>query len=648
MNRPLLSRADPNPGFRPDIAGLRAVAVMIVILFHFGVSPFKGGFVGVDVFFVISGFLMTGIIGDRVAKDRWHLRSFYWTRLMRIYPPMLALLALLLAAGFRFLSPDEYVLLGKHSLAALASLANFIFATETGYFAPARETNWLLHLWSLSVEMQFYLFFPVILVFLLKHDNGRRVMPVLLVLFAASLFASALVTRYDAPLAFFHLPTRLWEFLAGSIGFFLGKRRLPLPDWLLPLFGLCLVIAAACLFRPEMKFPSYRALLPVAGAAIIVMNSSHLFLLANPVSRFLGDISYSLYLWHWPVWVAARHYNVAATPGLTALLLLLSIALGTVSYYGIERPSDRLRHRDASRALRLSFPFAICLCAILAGGIAVLHGLPQRAPALVRDVWSRYSSDYATIARPQKGLCFRSPNESFDKFPPLCFGASEPASDKAVLVWGDSYADHIWSGLARTPSLTGIPIMQATAASCPPLLGTNAPTFFNPACPELNRHILEAIAQKRPRTIVLYARWQYYDQHDTDVAGGLRDTVENLKGLGAEVVLIGPNPEWLPTLQQFAFQRAFLHGGYIAPRAQRPIPDPEATLDRRLAALAQQTGIRYVSLFDLLCNGDGCLIQIGEHDRNELVEYDFGHLTIPAAEWVADRIFPQAGKGSAQ
>ena len=621
------------------------MAILLVVLFHFSVPGFSAGFIGVDVFFVISGFLITQILLAREEGGHVSLRSFYLSRASRIYPPMLALVGILLALGYLFLAPDEYLRLGRHSLFSLAGVANYRFYSETGYFAPDRESNWLLHLWSLSVELQFYLAVPPIILW--AHRRGRRrLMYVLLGLCGLS-FASGLYFSFrDASAAFYFMPLRLWEFLAGALAF--GARDAVTAVWRrhLPRLGLALIAVALPIISLGVLPQTAIGVLPVVGSALVLAVPSHGWLLTNPVSQFIGLISYSFYLWHWPVWLAARHFDHARTALDVAGLFVLTLVLALASRLAIERTFQR---RPAGRPTWRGIVMASAVCAVVAvAGVVVRQsGLPKRVPPLVADVLGAALTEESI----RQDRCFLSPPDGGEKLADECFAPVNPSQGAEVLLFGDSHAAHLWPGFAHSPALQSFRLTQATAGACPPLLldepdaaPTRAPgaAQFHPVtgivvqCASITRRAFSHIERARPRVVVLSARWSYYDAHATDVVKELRKVILALTRLQVHGVIVGPTPEWTPALPQKALEETFRHGGRLPARMHDASHAALEKLDRRLAAMSREVGAGYVSLRELLCTGDGCMASVSSRGKQALIASDVAHLTIPGSEWIVD------------
>ena len=323
------------PSFRADINGLRAWAVAAVVFYHFGIPGFSGGFVGVDVFFVISGFLMTGIVVKGLERGNFSLIGFYMARGRRIVPALVVVCAVLLALGWWVLMPPDYKRLGSHAVYSLAFLSNIEFWQEAGYFDVASREKWLLHTWSLSVEWQFYLILPVVLWVVWRLKPGRVVQTLAVGSgLVASLLACVLVTNNQSGTAFYLLPTRAWEMLGGGLVFLLAsKPKLSaLHRRSLEFIGLMLIVLSVVFFDRDTIWPGGRAMLPVMAAMLVLLANRHSLWTASKLPQWLGDRSYSLYLWHWPVYVALVYIGFRDNPWAIAGALLLTVLLGHLSY----------------------------------------------------------------------------------------------------------------------------------------------------------------------------------------------------------------------------------------------------------------------------------------------------------------------------
>ncbi|MED7666787.1 acyltransferase [Pseudomonas moraviensis subsp. stanleyae] len=619
--------------FLSDINGLRAIAVLSVVLFHFKVTGFDGGYVGVDIFFVISGFLMTKIILGKIQRDQFSVVDFLGARLLRIYPPMLVLSIAAVVAGYFFLTPHDYNVLAGRIVYAVASLSNIRFYTDSlDYFAADQSSNWLLHLWSLAVEVQFYLIFPL----LLYLARSRRIaLSLLMTLFSVSFALCIWLTPDNQPAAFFLLPTRVWEFVAGGLAFLGGSYISSRIGKILSAGGLVLIAASIFFFRESMMFPGWLAIIPVLGTAMVIAAQRESKLLSNRFVQFFGTISYSLYLWHWPVWVGARQYRLEAGPQTTLLLLCISIVLALLSYNFVERPLNNLRHNQRrQRGNVLAASVAAGLLAITSWGVIAKAGFPSRVPELISEVGPRFRVDIKQ--KPRDGVCFLTLGEGPELYKDKCFTTVIDESQTMMFVWGDSFAAHIWFGLSASSSYIGVPLLGATSAGCLPLL--NAPSKFNSNCALNNQRALAEIKRIKPNTVILFARWPDAEQSGVDVVGGIRNTVDYLAAEGVGAVVVGPNIEWAPNLPQRLTQESFARGGVVPERLTDPFQFVVKSLDDRMRKSLIGSGARYISLYELLCSDAGCKTVVTVDGREELTVYDFGHLTVIGAEAIVQAV----------
>ncbi len=338
--------------YRPDIDGLRAIAVVVVVLFHAHLGPFAGGFVGVDVFFVISGYLIVGIILDDIEAGRFSIAAFYERRLRRLFPALFAVLIACTVCGYLLFLPDEYRKFGQSIVATSAFVSNFLFWYQAGYFDTPAELKPLLHTWSLAVEEQFYLIFPAFLFVVSKYakDATTRLVSIIAVIS----FALSAWSLSNHPDAAFYLPhTRMWELMIGAL---LVCAPIPLLTTQLvrtsaAVLGVVLIGISSTLFSSKTPFPGPAALLPCLGAALIIHagRSGTTFvgtLLATRPFVYVGLVSYSLYLWHWPILVFARAVSVRPlSPAEAAALVVLSFIAADLSWRFVESPFRGKRGR---------------------------------------------------------------------------------------------------------------------------------------------------------------------------------------------------------------------------------------------------------------------------------------------------------------
>ena len=380
--------------FRNDINALRALAVTAVVLFHYKVNFIPGGYVGVDVFFVISGYLMTSIIMERLAKGKFSVWDFYYDRAKRIVPGLIGMCFVLLAAGYFLVEPATYHYLGSTSISALLFFSNFRFWEGTGYFDPQSDTKWLLHTWSLSVELQFYLIYPIIIMALHNYDNMRRVVPILWVMAFLSLLLCIWYSKEDPVSAFYRipqrasafylLPQRAWELLAGGIVALQFRNGEQKYSGILLASGLLFIAISIFFYDRNTPWPSYWALLPVIGTCLVIAaNRADALPFQNPIIQTIGKWSYSIYLWHWPIAVAAVYFDFTKTTPLKIaceiVILAAIITSGGLLLWLVKRVSSEKRAARRLPAI-LAGASALALTVGFAITVTVHEGLPNRRP----------------------------------------------------------------------------------------------------------------------------------------------------------------------------------------------------------------------------------------------------------------------------
>ena len=626
--------------YRADIDGLRAIAVLAVVAFHVSPAYLPGGFVGVDVFFVISGFLITGMILAGQEQGTFRFSTFYARRALRIFPALVVVLAASLAWGWFALYADDYRPLGKHVAGAAAFVSNFILWGEAGYFDTASDTKPLLHLWSLGIEEQFYLLWPLLLYGRWPRRAGLG--RVLLLVFVLSFSLGVWQVRSDAVGPFYSPLTRFWELACGGLLAYASLSRSHLPAVVaLPspvrdiasFAGLLAIAASLLLFDPETSFPGWRAMLPVGGTMLVLAAGTGAWvnraLLSRRMLVWIGLISYPLYLWHWPLLVFARLWQGDQPPlGVRLTVVGASFVLAWLTYIGIEKPIRFGRSRRAAVPVLCGL-----LLMLFAAGLATYRtdGFIERP--VNRSDAAQFLRYYERMRTEGLRDAYREPCDFMDwtsgsnrtAISPEC---TSPGARGTVLLWGDSYAQALSLGL-RQSLPDGVHLAQVATSQCPPRLSEPDPQAIDGRCARANAYALAAIETLRPSVVVL-AQMHEHDATDWEsVAAEVR-----ARG-AARVILVGPAPRWTPSLPEVVVRH---HWGQDVSRVSQGLVPGVLDTDRALAALLSgSASLRYVSLVEALCDGAGCLAVVPDSDQ-QLLSFDQGHLSPSGSIFVVDRV----------
>jgi peptidoglycan/LPS O-acetylase OafA/YrhL len=611
--------------YRPEVDGLRAVSVISVLLFHYAIAPFSGGFIGVDVFFVISGYIITSNIIVQVERREFSLLEFYDRRVRRIVPATLATIAATGVAGYFILLSHDYAEFGRSAVAAAFGFANFHFLWNTGsYFDSSADLMPMLHMWSLGVEEQFYLVWPLLLVGIYVASQGSRkaVAASLAVIIAVSLTASIAITRSDQQVAFYMLHTRAWELALGALVAMSPSIRNARLGEIASVIGLTLVGVSIFVLTPKMSFPGVNALYPCVGAALIIWPKDHRSRAERPLSFqpivMLGKISFSIYLCHWPVLVLYRHSGVGDMPSLPgkAFLAALSIGLAFASWRFVEQPFRRWRPRPVL-SVGLGAISMACV-ATAASLLAWSDGLPSRLPPEASRLEAYRNLN---VSDPDRYSCFLSSGTARKG---IVYDADEcidrDRSKPRVLLLGDSHAAHFYDAFEDT--FPNVSFSQATASGCRPVM----PLKGASRCTTLIRDVFDKyVPEERFDAIIMSSQWP------KNSIPNLPDTVRQLSR-NSRVIVLGPSTEYendLPAL----LAKSFIAGDDLAHRnsTYAAVVTRNDLLEKGLRG----TDAQFFSLTDLVCPAGACRTITPE---GVPMIYDKGHFTREGAIYVSEKL----------
>jgi peptidoglycan/LPS O-acetylase OafA/YrhL len=631
--------------FKKNINGLRAWAVIVVVLYHFRVAGFSAGFVGVDIFFVISGFLITGALSKSDEIGQFSFRRFYINRLRRIAPALAVLsLIVVFACGF-YLLPSDYTKLLLSQLSALIYVSNIFFRNQAGYFDAATDTKPLIHTWSLSVEWQFYLLLPAVI---WATRSTKRWRPFLFVTLAVASFIYSIHVSYRVPDdAFYLLPSRIWEFTVGSLlailPLYSDRKPAGFKTALLSVIGMLLLLASLVFIKEGNAYPGWPALMPVLGAAfIIVENNNNWFnkFLSLPPLQFMGNISYSLYLWHWPilVWILQGKSTSAISTGAQFCGITLSVLLAYFSYRWIETPTRKNKEIWTNKRIVWIYFLAIVIAVAMVAIARRTHGMPFRLPSyLSRAEYAMHDSnprgDECFIERADKRA------KGISRYCPI--GLANKTAPSLIL-WGDSFADSIQGPTDEITTKLGEKGEVATISGCPPIdvfpFDDPILKIRFPACAtDFNKRVYDHIKHSQNiKTVVMAAKWILYD---TDILERkLPEIACELKSENKDVVVFGTFPvadydvphTWAE--QQHVLGRPIEEMTVAASRQEEAVQQFKVVND---AIVKKCGGVKIIYPMKTLCNEKDCFLV-----KNGISNYhDQWHLSTKGAQLLAKPLY---------
>ncbi len=622
--------------YRPDIDGMRAIAVSVVVLGHAHVPGFSGGFLGVDIFFVISGFLITNILLKSDGTLGQDILKFYDRRVRRIAPALVLVLLACTAAALVLFSPFELREYARTLLAATGFASNLYFMQATDYFLPRYETP-LLHLWSLGVEEQFYILYPLFLWVMTRYAR-RYLTPVLILLFLVSLTMSELTGEHHTRESFYFTVWRAWELTLGAlVALHPLHRAIPKAAVeALAALALAMVLVPVPLITVETSWPGLHALIPCAGAAILLLlhedrRSAVASVLSTKPMVGIGLISYSLYLWHWPLFEFYHRWALRVpTPAEYAVLIAVACFAAWFSWRFVERPFRRTRDGIGTRTVFIAAgASALGLVAITAATLTA-DGFPQRfAPDVMRVYTTLDLPDTPafmqaigvdTCAVRSKGAHY-----AFDK----CFTLSTAKPN--VVLWGDSLARNFVAGLRAQTDKAGLNLIQATHSGCAPVLIKGVVAN---SCLQFNKSVFERL-DAHVAAVIMAGR--VLDQEP--MLNAMRDAAAKTAAKGIRVIFIGPTPEAIDPFPFYVARYTGTGDTHALDLAQSRMPEIE-TIDHRMAqAFSGMKDLTYVSFLRAVCKPGNCPLFV----NGAPAEFDQRHFTIPASDEFVAKMWPQIG-----
>jgi peptidoglycan/LPS O-acetylase OafA/YrhL len=645
------------PAYRRDIDGLRGIAIALVLGYHAFPSLVRSGFIGVDVFFVISGYLISSII----------FSDFYSRRIKRIFPALILVLMACLVAGQVLLLPPQFVQLAKHVAAGAFFVSNVALVREVDYFDIAAELKPLLHLWSLSIEEQFYVLWPLLLV-IFRRLNINIFLAILTAL-GVSLVLNIVRVQAHSVTTFYSPITRGWELLMGcglayvhvyrshAVLSIAGALRIRPSARLTNIGALaalgCIAIAVFLIDRKTV-YPGWPAILPTLGTLLLIAVGEKTWinrnLLGHDVPVFVGLISYPLYLWHYPLLSFARILeSEAPSPAQCIALLAASFILAWLTYVYVEKPI----RNSANRKGKWLTAILLCLMIIVgSGGLFVYlryryqvwgDSSSQVTQQRIPDAAKQFLNvDYPYKTEFRNGTCLLSGQEKV--FSSNCVDAEYyDGKLPLVLIWGDSHAAMYYRALEQLQSQYRFALAQFTSSSCPPLFDFDKDE--RPLCKPLNDFVREQIAKLKPAAVLLGHDWPQSINQDS--LGQLKRTIAQLRKFGVKnIVLMGQVPRWKDFLPNIVAKYMIVNKlEAVPPRISYLREEGIDKLDAKMEQLAASLQLQYISPYKFLCNADGCLTTIGDGNKS-ITAFDTSHLTQLTASAIInssfDKILPES------
>ena len=658
-----------HPRYRPDIDGLRAFAVLAVVAFHAFPSWVSGGFIGVDVFFVISGYLISTIIFENLDKDTFIFSEFYARRIKRIFPALILVLITCFVFGWFALLADEYKQLGKHIAAGACFISNFILWNEAGYFDNTAETKPLLHLWSLGIEEQFYIVWPLLLWFAWKCKFN--LLTITIVVAVATFILNIMGIKQDMVATFYSPQTRFWELISGSLLAWVrlykmdafAKVKHMLDYWLscivyremqkvdgktlsnvLSFVGLLLLLYGFWNINKGLSFPGKWALVPVLGAILIITAGSKAWvnrtILSNKVAVWFGLISFPLYLWHWPILSFARivESEVPST-NIRIAAVVISIVFAWLTYKLVERPLRFGKYGNVKVAVLVLF---MAIVGYVGYKTFELNGLSFRLKDR-EDFYNYFENSIpAWNFSTKQGLMedYRNDCNYYDlearrynmatmvpvsKINSSCYTVDKGKAHQ-VFLWGDSHAQQLFYGLNKNLPNDWQVLIVASSGCVAGIVENDSISNY---CDKSNFVAFDTIKKTKPEVVIIAQQ----GGHNAALSSTIND---RLKEIGvSKVIFLGPVPRWTADLPKIISRQLWIA---TPTRTFVGVDKNLISANQQLKADFLSKSLTFVDAISVFCDSNGCLTRIGEDKLTGITTYDSGHLLQTSSEYLANKL----------
>lgn len=629
--------------YRPDIDGLRAVAVLSVIIFHLDEALIPGGFIGVDIFFVISGYLITLHILRDMDTGNFSLLKFYQRRVKRIAPAMLVVISVVMFVSMIIMRPEDTDEVGRTAFASLVSMANIYFwlFQDSSYFAPASNEVPLLHLWSLGVEEQFYFFWPLILMLTYQVTKGKHFLGIFSIVAITSFLLGEMLFHEFPSFVYYMLPTRAGELILGALSAYLviKKGDVNVPNWiscLAAIFGLLSIIISLIFLNESIVFPGLYAIPPTLGATALILaghygNSLPTKIMTIRPLIFVGLISYSAYLWHWPLIAFTRYAGISIDLQIGTLLFILTLLLATASYYWVERPTRRYQGTAIQVILYqyvtpTSVLLALSFTLVMTRGY-FLHNNANQYANLSSTTKPAYAFNY---------VCQKWELTDNDLLNENCILGKPGDAKPAALLWGDSHAAHYVGMLGAFAEKANFRMRNLQHASCPPI--KSDPVDYVSARRLKNcRNSLERIRTVLDdyEVIIISSAWNSYQKKSAQFFDDFFETVMGLVAMGKRVILLGSVPH-VNGYDRICKEKAVTLTWINCDYDDNPLSDKIVAVNSKLMAFSERTArVDYYDITEHLCPGGIC----SAYDTaGTALYFDSTHLSLPASWKIGQQI----------